>query len=38
MLVGLRCQLGAMDMLGDAKGRDGVGGVKVPAWSDVCVE
>ena len=34
MLVELRCQHSAMDVLGDAKGRDDVGGVKVPAWSD----
>ena len=43
MLVELRYQLGAcvgdaMDVLGDAKGRGDVGGVKVPAWSDGCVE
>ena len=38
MLVELRCQLGAMDdVLGDAKGRGDVGGVKVPAWRDGCV-
>ena len=37
MLVELRCQLGAMDVLGDAKGRDDVGGVKGPAWRDGCV-
>ena len=37
MLVELRCQLAAMDVLGDAKGRGDVGGVKVPAWSDGCV-
>ena len=29
MLVELRCQLGAMDVLGDAKGRGDVGGVNV---------
>ena len=34
MVVELRCQLGAMDVLGDEKGREDVGGVKVPAWSD----
>ena len=37
-MVELRCQLGAMDVSGDAKGRGGVGGVKVPAWRDGFVE
>ena len=36
-LIELRCQLGAMDVLGDAKGRDDVDRVKVPAWRDGCV-
>ena len=37
MLVELRCQLGVMDVLSDAKGRGDVGGVKVSAWRDGCV-
>ena len=37
MLVELRCQHGAMDVLSDAKGRGDVGGVKVPACRDGCV-
>ena len=37
MLVELRCQLGAMGVLGDAKVRGDVGGVEVPAWRDGCV-
>ena len=36
-MVELRCQLGAMDVSGDAKERGDVGGVKVPAWRDGCV-
>ena len=32
MLVELRCQHGVMDVLGDAKGRGDVGGVKTRDW------